>query len=92
MSKIVLNQMHADDFNTCYEASPCPSGYLYRAITFGEKYGQKIEGPSNSVHKRTKNNNQKLKSEETNTNANPNATNKYFRLRLNIILCGVYQN
>lgn len=25
MSKIVLNQMHADDFNTCHEASPCPS-------------------------------------------------------------------
>lgn len=50
------------------------------------------KGPSNSVHKRTKNNNQKLKSEETNTNANPNATNKYFRLRLNIIFCGIYQN
>ena len=67
------------------KASPWPSRH-HPCYRFWRKIRTK-KGASNSAHKRTKNNNQKLKIEETNTNANPNATNKYFRLRLNSILC-----
>ena len=41
------------------------------------------KGPSNSAHKRGKNNNQKLKNEETNTNADPNVKKRWFKLKLN---------